>query len=59
MKEDTYPLETHELVYNVVKDALNTQFQSLDRLNTIQYKSKCYHWICWCDNWNVVKYFTL
>ncbi len=36
MKEDTYPLETHELVYNVVKDALNTQFQSLDRLNTIQ-----------------------
>ncbi|MCD4842928.1 MAG: hypothetical protein K8R25_00375 [Methanosarcinales archaeon] len=34
MNEDKYPLETLELVYNEVKDALNTQFQSLDGLNT-------------------------
>jgi hypothetical protein len=34
MNEDKYPSETLELVYNEVKDALNTQFQSLDGLNT-------------------------
>ena len=34
MTEDTYPLETLELIYNEVKDRLNTQFQSLDGLNT-------------------------
>ena len=34
MTEDTYPPETLELIYNEVKDGLNTQFQSLDRLNT-------------------------
>ncbi len=34
MDEDTYPPETLELVYNEAKDALNTQFQSLDGLNT-------------------------
>ena len=33
MNEDIYPPETLELVYNEVKDALNTQFQSLDGLN--------------------------
>ena len=34
MNEDTYPPETLELIYNEVKDRLNTQFQSLDGLNT-------------------------
>ena len=34
MNEDDYPSETFELVYNEVKDALNTQLQSLDGLNT-------------------------
>jgi hypothetical protein len=34
MNEDDYPSETLELVYNEVKDALNTQIQSLDGLNT-------------------------
>lgn len=34
MNEDDYPSETLELVYNEVKDALNTQLQSLDGLNT-------------------------
>jgi len=34
MTEDTYPPETLELIYNEVKDRLNTQFQSLDGLNT-------------------------
>ena len=34
MNEDAYPPETLELVYNEVKGALNTQFQSLDGLNT-------------------------
>ena len=34
MNDDTYPLETLELIYNEVKDRLNTQFQSLDGLNT-------------------------
>ena len=34
MNEDDYPPETLELVYNEVKDALNTQIQSLDGLNT-------------------------
>ncbi|NQE45764.1 hypothetical protein C5S31_07070 [ANME-1 cluster archaeon GoMg2] len=34
MNEDTYPPETLELIYNEVKDALNTQFQSMDGLNT-------------------------
>jgi hypothetical protein len=30
MTEDKYPHETLELIYNEVKDRLNTQFQSLD-----------------------------
>ena len=34
MNEDTYPPETLELIYNEVKDALNTQFQSMEGLNT-------------------------
>ena len=34
MNEHDYPSETLELVYNEVKDALNTQLQSLDGLNT-------------------------
>ena len=34
MNEDTYPPETLELIYNEVKDALNTQFQSVEGLNT-------------------------
>ncbi|MCK4732355.1 MAG: hypothetical protein KAT65_07850 [Methanophagales archaeon] len=34
MSEDSYPPETLELIYNEVKDRLNTQFQSLDGLNT-------------------------
>jgi hypothetical protein len=34
MTEDTYPPETLELIYNEVKNRLNTQFQSLDGLNT-------------------------
>ena len=34
MSEDTYPLETLELVYKEVDSALNRQFQSLDGLNT-------------------------
>jgi hypothetical protein len=34
MNEDAYPPETLELVYNEVKDALNTQIQSLDGLDT-------------------------
>jgi hypothetical protein len=34
MTEDKYPPETLELIYNEVKDRLNTQFQSLDGLNT-------------------------
>ena len=34
MNDDTYPQETLELIYNEVKDRLNTQFQSLDGLNT-------------------------
>ena len=34
MNEDTYPLETLELVYNEVKDALNMQFQLMEGLNT-------------------------
>jgi len=34
MNEDDYPSETLELIYNEVKDALNTQLQSLDGLNT-------------------------
>jgi hypothetical protein len=34
MNEDTYSSETLELIYNEVKDRLNTQFQSLDGLNT-------------------------
>jgi len=34
MSEDTYPLETLELVYTEVDSALNRQFQSLDGLNT-------------------------
>ncbi|MBN1761599.1 MAG: hypothetical protein JW878_00780 [Methanomicrobia archaeon] len=34
MNEDTYPPETLELIYNEVKDALNTQFQSIDSLDT-------------------------
>ena len=34
MNEDTYPPETLELLYNEVKDALNTQFQSVEGLNT-------------------------
>jgi len=34
MTEDTYPPETLELIYNEVKDRLNTQFQSLDGLKT-------------------------
>jgi len=34
MNEDDYPPETLELIYNEVKDALNTQIQSLDGLNT-------------------------
>ena len=34
MSEDTYPLETLELVYKEVGSALNRQFQSLDGLNT-------------------------
>jgi hypothetical protein len=34
MNEDTYPPETLDLVYNEVKDALNTQFQSMEGLNT-------------------------
>ena len=34
MNEDTYPPETLELIYNEVKDALNTQFQLLEGLNT-------------------------
>jgi hypothetical protein len=34
MNEDDYPSETLELVYNEVKDALNTQIRSLDGLNT-------------------------
>ncbi len=34
MSEDSYPSETLELIYNEVKDRLNTQFQSLDGLNT-------------------------
>jgi len=34
MNEDGYPLETLELVYKEVDNALNRQFQSLDGLNT-------------------------
>jgi hypothetical protein len=34
MNKAAYPLETLELVYNEVKDALNTQLQSLDGLDT-------------------------
>ena len=34
MNEDTYSSETLELIYNEVKNRLNTQFQSLDGLNT-------------------------
>ena len=34
MNEDDYPLETLELVYNEVDNALNRQFQSLDGLDT-------------------------
>jgi len=34
MNEDTYPPETLELIYNEVKDTLNTQFQSVEGLNT-------------------------
>jgi hypothetical protein len=34
MSEDSYPSETLELIHNEVKDRLNTQFQSLDGLNT-------------------------
>jgi len=34
MNEDNYPPETLELIYNEVKDALNTQFQSVEGLNT-------------------------
>ena len=34
MNEDTYPPETLDLVFNEVKDALNTQFQSVEGLNT-------------------------
>ena len=34
MNEDIYPPETLELIYNEVKDALNTQFQSVEGLNT-------------------------
>jgi len=34
MNEDSYPTETLELIYNEVKDALNTQFQSVEGLNT-------------------------
>lgn len=34
MTEDVYPPETLELVYIEVKDQLNTQFQSIDSLNT-------------------------
>ena len=34
MNEETYSSETLELIYNEVKDRLNTQFQSLDGLNT-------------------------
>jgi hypothetical protein len=34
MSADSYPPETLELIYNEVKDRLNTQFQSLDGLNT-------------------------
>lgn len=34
MNEHDYPSETLELVYNEVKDALNTQLQSLNELNT-------------------------
>lgn len=34
MNEDTYPPETLEIIYNEVKEALNTQFQSIDSLDT-------------------------
>ena len=34
MNKDVYPPKTLELVYNEVKDALNTQLQSVDGLNT-------------------------
>ena len=34
MNKEVYPPKTLELVYNEVKDALNTQLQSVDGLNT-------------------------
>jgi|LGVE01.1.fsa_nt_gb hypothetical protein len=34
MNEDNYPPETLDLIYNEVKDALNTQFQSMEGHNT-------------------------
>ncbi|MCK4732357.1 MAG: hypothetical protein KAT65_07860 [Methanophagales archaeon] len=34
MSEDSYPSETLELIYNEVKDTLNAQLQSLERLNS-------------------------
>ena len=51
MNDDTYPQETLELIYNEVKDRLNTQ---LSVVGWTQYKGKRHYWICWRDNWNIV-----